>query len=57
MKVLYVKLEDRDRVSIERLAADSSAAAGKLVSMSDVVRQLIREAAERSRPVRVKTAG
>ena len=52
-KVLYVELDDDDRKLVERLAAESGAALGRLVSMSDVVRQLVREAGERTKPVRV----
>lgn len=53
-KVLYVELDIDDRAKIERLAANSSAAVGHLVSMTDVVRQLIRDASDRATPVRVR---
>ena len=52
-KVLYVELDSTDRANVERLAAESSAAGGRLVSMSDIVRQLIREAVAKGKPVRV----
>ena len=52
-KVLYVELDAEDRARIERLAAESGAAIGRPVSMTDVVRQLVRDASDRGRPVRI----
>jgi hypothetical protein len=54
MKVLFLELSDEDRARVERLAADSGAAIGRPVSMSDVVRQLVRDAAAKATPVRIK---
>jgi hypothetical protein len=52
--VLYLRLEDDERRAVEHLAAATSAAEGKLVSMTDVMRQLIRDAAGRKTPVRIR---
>jgi hypothetical protein len=54
VKVLYIELDDADRKLVERLAADSGALVGRPVSMSDVIRQLVRDAAARGRPIRVQ---
>ena len=52
-KPLYVKLEAHDRAQLDKLAADSGAAIGRPVTVSDVVRQLVRDATKRGKPVRV----
>lgn len=54
--VLYLRLENDERRAVERLAAETSAAEGRLVSMTDVMRQLIRDAAARKTPVRTFAA-
>jgi hypothetical protein len=54
--VLYLRLENDERRAVERLAAETSAAEGRLVSMTDVMRQLIRDAAARKTPVRAFAA-
>jgi hypothetical protein len=53
MRPLYVELSPEDRTAVERLAAASGAAEGRPVSISAVVRALIREAAKRKTPIRV----
>jgi hypothetical protein len=52
--VLYVKLAADDHARLNKLAAESGAAAGRPVSLSDVVRQLVRDAAAKATPVRIK---
>ena len=52
--MIGVKLEPEDRERLERLIADSGAAYGWPVTLSDVVRHLIREAFERGTPLRVR---
>lgn len=52
--VLYLRLEREERRAVEQLAAETSAAEGKLVSMTDIMRQLIRDAAVRKTPVRIR---
>lgn len=49
-----VILDAEDRARLERLIADSGAAYGWPVTLSDVVRHLIREAFERGTPMRVR---
>jgi hypothetical protein len=53
-KVLYVELTAEDRDLLDRLTARTGAAAGRPVSRSDVVRQLVRDAAGRDAPVRIR---
>jgi hypothetical protein len=50
---LYVKLSAQDKARLCKLAADSGAAAGRCVTVSDVVRQLVRDAAKRTAPIRI----
>lgn len=50
---LFVKLSPEDRARLNRLAADSGAAEGRPVSVSDVIRQLVREASSRRKPLRL----
>jgi len=52
-KVLYVVLAARDKATLSKLAADSGAAAGHPVTISDVVRQLVRDAAKKG-PLRIR---
>jgi|HubBroStandDraft_4_1064222.scaffolds.fasta_scaffold2588775_1 hypothetical protein len=54
MKTIFVELADEDRTALERLAASSGMLAGKPVSMSAVVRQLVRDAAAKGAPVKVR---
>ncbi len=54
MSVVYVKMTPADRAALDQLTAESGAAVGRPVSMSDVVRTLVREAAARGKPVRVR---
>ena len=54
MSTLYVKLGDEDRVLLDKLAADAGAARGKPVPVSDIIRQLVREAAKRGKPMRIR---
>lgn len=49
-----VILDPEDRARLERLIADSGAVYGWPVTLSDVVRHLIREAFERGTPLRVR---
>jgi hypothetical protein len=57
MKVLFLELSDEDRARVERLAANSGAAMGRPVSMSDVMRQLVRDASKKGAPVRIRPEG
>jgi hypothetical protein len=54
--VLYLRLEDDERRAVERLAAETGAAEGRPVNMTDILRQLIRDAAGRKTPVRIRGA-
>lgn len=53
-KVVYVEMLHEEHAQVARLAAESGALAGHPVSMADVVRQLVRDAARRGTPVRVR---
>jgi hypothetical protein len=53
MTPLYVELDTEDRAKLERLAADAGAAARRPVRLAEIIRQLVRDAAARSKPVRV----
>lgn len=53
MTPICVKLGVEDRRRLERLAAESGSAVGRPVTLSDVIRQLVRDAASRTTPVRV----
>jgi hypothetical protein len=53
-KPLYVKLDVHDRDQLNKLAADSGAAVGRPVTVSDVVRQLVRDATKKGTPVRIR---
>jgi hypothetical protein len=57
IKPLYVKLAVADRDRLDKLAADSGAAAGHPVTVSDVVRQLVRDASKNGVPVRIRPEG
>lgn len=52
--MLGIKLDAEDRARLERLCADSGAVYGWPVTLSDVVRHLIREAYARGTPMRVR---
>jgi len=52
--MIGVKLDPEDRERLERLIADSGAVYGWPVTLSDVVRHLIREAFEAGKPLRVR---
>ena len=54
MKALYVMLAAKDKAALSKLAADSGAAAGHPVTVSDVVRQLVRDAAKKGTPLRIR---
>jgi hypothetical protein len=54
MKPIYIELSDKDRTLLDALAADSSAEARRPVRLAEVVRQLVRDAAARGKPVRVR---
>lgn len=53
MSPLYVQLEDDDRALLDKLAADAGALRGRPVPIADVVRQLVRDAAAKQKPLRV----
>jgi hypothetical protein len=53
-KVLYVELTPEERKAFERLTAESGAAVGCTLTKSAVLRQLIREAVRRGKPVRIQ---
>lgn len=53
MKPLYVELDDEDRATLDRLAAEAGVAAKRPVRIVEIVRQLVRDAAGRRRPVRI----
>ena len=50
---LYIRFGEEDHVMLNKLAANAGALKGKPVTVSDVVRQLVRDAAARGKPVRV----
>jgi hypothetical protein len=54
MKPLYVELTDEDRASLDKLAAVSGVAAGRPLRIADIVRQLVRDAAGKGAPVRIR---
>jgi hypothetical protein len=54
LKPFFVKLTPQDRARLDRLAADSGAAAGHPVSLADVVRQLVRDASRKGVPLRIR---
>ena len=54
MRVLYVELTDEDRAQLDKLTAISGVEAGRPLRVSDVVRQLVRDAARRGTPVHVR---
>ena len=54
MSALFVEMSPEDRELLNRLAANSSVAAGRPVSVSAVVRQLVRNAAREGAPVLVE---
>jgi hypothetical protein len=51
---LYVKLSAQDKASLCKLAAECGMVEGRPVTVADVVRQLVRDAVNRSTPVRLK---
>ena len=51
---LYVMLTAEDKAALSKLAADSGAAAEHPVTVSDVIRQLVRDAAKKGTPVRIR---
>lgn len=51
---LFVKLDEADRRRLDQLAGDSAAAAGRPVSISEVIRQLVRDASRSGKPVRLQ---
>ena len=53
-EVLYIKLPLEEKTALAQLTATSGAAVGHNVTMSEVVRQLVRDAAASGKPVRVK---
>ena len=53
-KVIYVELAPRERTDLDRLVVESGAAVGRNLSMSAVIRQLVRNAIRRGKPVRVQ---
>jgi hypothetical protein len=48
-KVVYVRVNERDHEGLERIVADASAASGRLISISEFVRVLIRNEIKRNR--------
>jgi hypothetical protein len=55
VKPFYVELSDTDRALLDRLAADSSAVARRPVRLAEIVRQLVRDAARKGTPVRIRS--
>ena len=55
MRPLYVKLTDDERNNLDMLTVEASVAAGRLVSVTAVVRQLIADAIKRDKPIRVRS--
>ena len=53
MSILYVGLDPTDRALLNRIAANSGAAVGRPVSVSEVVRQLVRDVASKDALVHV----
>lgn len=53
--VLFVELTAEDRASVQQLAAASGMALGRPVSVSEVVRQIVRDAAKKKTPIRIAT--
>ena len=53
MRPLYVMLEEADRALLDKLAADAGVSRGRSVTVADVVRQLVRDAAMREKPLRI----
>jgi hypothetical protein len=45
---------DEDWTALQKLALGSGEAAGRVISVMDVLRQLVRDAAQKGRPVRVQ---
>jgi hypothetical protein len=48
-KVVYVRVNEREHDGLERVVADASAASGRLISISEFVRVLIRNEIKRNR--------
>jgi hypothetical protein len=57
MKLLYVEMDDGLRRELDRLAAEAGAAVGHRVTVKEVVEQLVRDASERSKPIRIRGKG
>ena len=57
VKPLYVKLAVPDRDQLDRLTAESSAAAGRPITVADIIRQLVRDAAKKGKPIRIPDRG
>jgi hypothetical protein len=53
VKPLYVELTAEDRSHLEHLAKESGDASGFRVTLSDIIRQLVREAVKRGTPIRL----
>jgi len=53
-KALYVELSTEARAELQRVTADCGAAEGRPVTFAEVVRQLIHDASQRGRPVRLR---
>ncbi|HKN11164.1 MAG TPA: hypothetical protein VJ376_17040 [Pseudomonadota bacterium] len=49
--MLYVRLSVEEHTALGQLAANTSAANGRLVSVSEVVRQLLQDALQRKKAV------
>ena len=54
MSPLYLKLHDDERAALDKLAADAGAALGKPVPVVALIRQLVKDATKRGRPVRIR---
>ena len=53
-KPLFVKLAVEDRVRLDKVAADAAASMGRPVNISDVIRQLVRNAYWNRKPLKIQ---